>query len=67
MKAYFLPRAWVDLGKLVLVNIAVWVHLHDLVIGRRSQHLDDFHELVDVAVRAEDGLQSQHFHEDAAS
>lgn len=67
MRVYFFPRTGINLGELVLVNIAVRIHLHDLIIGWSSQHLDDFHELVDITVRAEDGLKSQHFHKDAAS
>ena len=37
----------------------VGVHLAQLLAGRRAQHLDDLHQLVDAAVPREDGLSQQ--------
>ena len=64
---YFLPRSGVDLRELVLVDVTVRVHLHDLIIRRSAEHLDDLHQLVDVTVRTENGLKGEHLNQDAAS
>jgi hypothetical protein len=66
MHFYFFPWPRVDLGKLVLLDITIRVHLHNLIVGGRTQNLYNLHKLIDVAVRSEDGLQSNHLNEDAA-
>ena len=46
--------------KLVLLDIAIPVHLHDVVEGRSAQHLYYLDQLVDVALGTEDRLMGYH-------
>ncbi len=56
MKIYFFPGPTVDLRKLVLVQLAIWVHFKDFYVWRSTEYFDDLNELIYITVAAKDGL-----------
>lgn len=59
MIGYLLPGMALDLGELELG--VVRVHLTNLFPCRRSQHLDDLHQLIDARVTWENRLAQEQF------
>ena len=62
---HLVPGVGLDLRELELG--VVGVHLSDLLLGGRAQHLDDLHQLVHPAVPGEDGLAQEELGKHAAS
>lgn len=58
--SYLEPSPSIDSRKLILLNIAIRIHLHNLLIGWRPQNLYNLYQLIDVAVTSENRLQCHH-------
>ena len=62
---YLGPLSFLDLGELVVVEIVVGVHIHNLALGGSPQHLDDLDEVVHTVLANKKGSPLNHLKQDA--
>ena len=63
---YLGPLSFLDFGELVVVEVVVGVHVHNLTLGGGPQHLDNLDEMVDTILSNEKGSPLNHLEQDTA-
>jgi hypothetical protein len=66
MIAYSGPLLCLDFGELIVIQIIIRIHIDDLGLTGRAQYLNNFDQLIDIAVAHKKWLPLEHLQEHTA-